>query len=173
MSLFFTYDLEGNLIEIDADPVFTSMERSPTVAAFPADLRGVMISIPAKDGKPRLAFAPLSLFGTGENLTKLTTRVAKKPDWADLGTVILAETTPAARGNGVSSIDVACQLAEVGDGLLVTPVGKLPAGFMIGTATCQTAGTIQVPVFHPAQDAQATFSFTCAVVAFRKEVVTP
>ena len=169
--IFFTYDLEGNLIEIEADPVFTSMERSPTLVTFPPELKGIMVAIPAKDGKPRLAVAPLTLFGTGEDMEEAKVNILKKPDWFDLGTVTLNQTTNVARGNGVSSIDVPCQLAEVGDSLLATPVGKLPEGYMIGAGTCQTAGSIQIPVFHPAQEAQAAFSITCKVVAFRKQVV--
>ena len=169
--IFFTYDLEGNLIEIEADPVFTSLERSPTLTVFPDDLLGIMCSIPAKDGKPRLAKLPLSLFATGVQMTKAKADLLKKPDWFDLGQVILNEKTVPARGPGVSSLDVACADAKVGDHFIITPLGKLPAGYMIGAITCEVDGTIQVPVFHPDQIAETEYNFTCKVTAFRPPVV--
>jgi hypothetical protein len=169
--IFYTYDLEGNLIEIEAEPVFTSLERSPGLTVFPDNLMGIMCAIPAKDGKPRLAKLPLSLFGTGKDMTKALADLLKKPDWFDLGQVVLNEKTVPARGPGVSSLDVACANAKVGDQFVITPVGKLPAGYMIGAITCGVDGTIQVPVFHPDQAAQTEYNFTCKVTAFRAPVI--
>ena len=168
--IFYTYDLEGNLIEIEAEPIFTSLERSPALVAFPDDLVGIMCAIPAKDGKPRLAKLPLTLFGTGKDMTKAQGDLLKKPDWFDLGQVVLNEKTTPARGPGVSSLDVVCNDAKVGDHFIVTPLGKLPAGYMLGAVTCEVAGTIQVPVFHPDQIAETEYNFTCKVVAFRQPV---
>lgn len=168
--IFFTYDLEGNLVEIEAEPVFTSMERSPLLDKFPDTLMGIMCAIPAKDGKPRLAKLPLNLFGTAKDMTKAQADILVKPDWFDLGQIALNEKTPSARGPGVSSLEVTCANALVGDSFIVTPQGKLPSGYMLGAPTCDVAGKIQVPVFHPDQIAETEYNFTCKVVAFRKSV---
>lgn len=171
--IFYTYDLEGNLIQIEADPVFNSIERSPLLTESPPELVGIMVAIPAKDGKPRLAMLPKSLFATGADMATVKTALFGKPDWFDLGSVTLNEKTTVARGNGVSSLELACPSALVGDRLLVTPVGKLPAGYMIGTSTCQAVGTIQIPIFHPAQDAETEFTIPCRVTAFRAPTAIP
>lgn len=168
--IFNTYDIDGNTIEIEATPIFTSLERSPTLTAFPGNLIGITVSIPALDGKPRLAFLPLSLFAKGVDMTQVQKDLTEKPDWAALPNVTLYEKTLVARVAGVSSLEVDCLGAQVGDVLTVTPVGKMTAGYMLGAATCEVAGTIQVPVFHPAQAEQVEFNFTVKVYALRTNV---
>jgi hypothetical protein len=168
--IFYTYDEDGDLVEVEGDPVFTSMDMSPQLTEAPPNIVGVAVAIPAKDGKPRLAYLPYPIFAKTEDLAEAQADLEVKPDWFNLGQVTLGEKTEVARGNGVSTLEVVCQLAEVGDTLVLTSIGKLPVGYLIGNPVCAVAGNIQVPVFHPAQDAQAEFSFLCKVVAFRNKL---
>jgi len=80
-----------------------------------------------------------------------------------LGDVTVSFNATIAVGASNRHISVALAGVQPGDTLSVRPTSGYPDGYSIGAAYCVTAGTLVVPVSHPALVLNASFSIQARV----------
>lgn len=84
-----------------------------------------------------------------------------------LPNVTLAGTIAIGVLAGPRSQTLACGGALVGDVLVMTPVGAMPAGYMLGDARCAVAGQVEITLYTPAVALLANYSIPIKVTAIR------